>query len=160
MVSRPPVDVVIPEQLAASYGLYIWPCAPVLAWYIWLHQVRFTKSEVLNQVLNNKSKTKFIVKYLQHNRFKIKSISSLQPWQDQICGKEVLELGAGTALPGLLCAKVGAKKVYLSDEAEQGNTIKNISEAVSLNSLQEKVEKALLWLNMYGEKNQILIVIN
>jgi predicted nicotinamide N-methyase len=56
----------------------------------------------------------------------------------------VLELGAGTALPGLLCAKVGAKKVYLSDEAEQGNTIKNISEAVSLNSLQEKVDKALL----------------
>ena len=41
MISRPPVDVVIPEQLAASYGLYIWPCAPVLAWYIWLHQVRF-----------------------------------------------------------------------------------------------------------------------
>ena len=36
---RPPVDVVIPEQLAASYGLYIWPSAPVLAWYLWLHQV-------------------------------------------------------------------------------------------------------------------------
>ena len=52
----------------------------------------------------------------------------------------MLELGAGTALPGLLCAKVGAKKVYLSDEAEQANTIKNISEAVSLNNLQEKVE--------------------
>ena len=27
------MQVVIPEQLAASYGLYIWPCAPVLAWY-------------------------------------------------------------------------------------------------------------------------------
>ena len=27
------IQVVIPEQLAASYGLYIWPCAPVLAWY-------------------------------------------------------------------------------------------------------------------------------
>jgi predicted nicotinamide N-methyase len=56
----------------------------------------------------------------------------------------VLELGAGTALPGLLCAKVGAKKVYLSDEAEQANTIKNISEAVNLNSLQEKVESLQL----------------
>ncbi len=73
----------------------------------------------------------------------------------------MLELGAGTALPGLLCAKVGAKKVYLSDEAEQANTIKNISEAVNLNSLQEKVEKTLLWLNMYMEKmNQIEIMIN
>ena len=51
----------------------------------------------------------------------------------------MLELGAGTALPGLLCAKVGAKKVFLSDEAEQANTLKNISEAVNLNSLQEQV---------------------
>ena len=34
-----PVEVIIPEQLAASYGLYIWPSAPVLAWYIWLNQV-------------------------------------------------------------------------------------------------------------------------
>ena len=30
--SKEPVDVIIPEQLAASYGLYLWPCAPVLAW--------------------------------------------------------------------------------------------------------------------------------
>ena len=30
---RDQMQVVIPEQLAASYGLYIWPCAPVLAWY-------------------------------------------------------------------------------------------------------------------------------
>ena len=30
--SKEPVDVVIPEQLAASYGLYLWPSAPVLAW--------------------------------------------------------------------------------------------------------------------------------
>ena len=59
--------------------------------------------------------------------------------QDQIRDKSVLELGAGTALPGLLCAKIGARKVYLSDEAEQANTIKNIAEAVRLNDLQQKV---------------------
>ena len=28
--SKEPVDVIIPEQLAASYGLYLWPSAPVL----------------------------------------------------------------------------------------------------------------------------------
>ena len=57
------VTVTIPEQLAASYGLYLWPSAPVLAWYVWLHQSNFT-------------------------------------------AQTVLELGAGTALPGLLLAKV------------------------------------------------------
>ena len=30
--SEEPVDVVISEQLARSYGLYLWPSAPVLAW--------------------------------------------------------------------------------------------------------------------------------
>ena len=30
------VSVIIPEQLAASYGLYVWPASPVLAWYLWL----------------------------------------------------------------------------------------------------------------------------
>jgi hypothetical protein len=35
-----PVEVTIPEQLAASYGLYIWPSSPVLAWYLWLNQVK------------------------------------------------------------------------------------------------------------------------
>ena len=57
------VTVTIPEQLAASYGLYLWPSSPVLAWYLWLHQEQF-----------------------RH--------------------RTVLELGAGTALPGILLAKV------------------------------------------------------
>lgn len=91
-----PVDVVIPEQLAASYGLYIWPCSPVLSWYVWLHQ-------------------------------------------DEIRGKRVLELGAGTSLPGLLCAKIGAEKVYLSDVATEKNVLENCRHAVKLNNLEEKV---------------------
>ena len=94
---KSPVEIVIPEQLAASYGLYIWPCSPVLAWYIWLHQEKFQ-------------------------------------------GKSVLELGSGTALPGLLCAKIGANKVWLSDDASQPNTLKNCHEAVKINSLENNVE--------------------
>lgn len=90
------VSVVIAEQLAASFGLYIWPCAPVLAWYIWLHQADFV-------------------------------------------GKSVLELGAGTSLPGLLCAKVGAERVWLSDKARQTPVLKNIEQGVRLNELDEKV---------------------
>ena len=60
---RSEMTVTIPEQLAASYGLYLWPSAPVLAWYLWLNQHQFR-------------------------------------------GKRVLELGAGTSLPGILLAKV------------------------------------------------------
>ena len=93
---KTPVDIIIPEQLAASYGLYIWPCSPVMAWYIWLHQ-------------------------------------------DKFIGKNVLELGSGTALPGLLCAKMGAKKVWLSDESSQKNILSNCSEAVKMNNLESNV---------------------
>ena len=102
--SKDPVEVIIPEQLAASYGLYLWPSAPVLAWYLWLRQ-------------------------------------------DEFQGKKVLELGSGTALPGLLTAKIGADQVTLSDDAWQVNTIKNILEAVKINNLQEpKIQvKGLTW---------------
>ncbi len=90
--------VVIPEQLAASYGLYLWPSAPVLAWYLWLHQ------------------------------------------EELLRGKTVLELGAGTSLPGLLCAKAGAAKVYLADVASDVNVLGNCRQAVRLNGLQDKAE--------------------
>ena len=104
--SKEPVDVVIPEQLAASYGLYLWPSAPVLAWYLWLRQ-------------------------------------------DDLKDKNILELGSGTALPGLLCAKFGAAKVYLTDDAWQPNTLKNIQEAVKINGLVDNNKrlqvKGLSW---------------
>jgi len=98
-----PVEVTIPEQLAASYGLYIWPSAPVLAWYIWLNQ-------------------------------------------DQFIRKRVLELGAGTALPGLLAAKLGASKVILTDSLKLPHCIQNCEEGVQLNSLSESVSvQPLTW---------------
>ena len=68
------VTVTIPEQLAASYGLYLWPSSPVLAWYLWLHQ-------------------------------------------DQFRQLRVLELGAGTALPGILLAKVRDIDLAVSDSS-------------------------------------------
>ena len=95
--NKSPVEIIIPEQLAASYGLYIWPCSPVLAWYIWLHQDKFN-------------------------------------------GKSVLELGSGTALPGLLCAKMGCKKVWLSDDSFQQKTLENCKEAVKINNLESSVD--------------------
>jgi predicted nicotinamide N-methyase len=90
------VEVIIPEQLAASYGLYIWPSSSVLSWYIWLNQEDFA-------------------------------------------GKIVLELGAGTSLPGLLSAKIGASKVYLSDCASNKDVLHNCQEAVKLNGLERTI---------------------
>jgi len=101
--SRQPIEVVIPEQLAASYGLYIWPSAPVLAWFIWLNQEKFI-------------------------------------------GKCILELGAGTALPGLLAAKLGASKVILTDSLHLPHCIKNCEEGVQLNDLKDIVSvQPLTW---------------
>jgi len=100
--SKEPVEVIIPEQLAASYGLYIWPSAPVLAWYIWLNQ-------------------------------------------DKFCGRRVVELGAGTALPGLLAAKLGAQ-VTLTDCLSLPHCLDNCREGIELNQLQGAATvQALSW---------------
>nr|CAD7201890.1 unnamed protein product [Timema douglasi]CAD7410446.1 unnamed protein product [Timema poppensis] len=32
------LEVLIPEQLQASYSSYTWPSAPVLAWFLWEHR--------------------------------------------------------------------------------------------------------------------------
>jgi len=92
-----PVEVIIPEQLAASYGLYIWPSSPVLAWYLWLHQNEFPKPA------------------------------------------RVLELGAGTALPGLLLAKLG-HRVTLSDSLLFPHCLENCREAARNNNLEKEVQ--------------------
>jgi len=101
--SKVPVEVTIPEQLAASYGLYIWPSSPVLAWYIWLNQ-------------------------------------------DLFAGKRVLELGSGTALPGLLAAKLPGTKVILTDCLSLSHCLENCREGIRLNQLEQTVNvQPLTW---------------
>ena len=51
----------------------------------------------------------------------------------------MLELGAGTALPGLLLAKLG-HQVTLSDSLVLPHTLDNCREAAKCNDLQEKVQ--------------------
>ena len=105
--SEPPVSVVIPEQLAASYGLYIWPSSPLLSWYVWLRREDFV-------------------------------------------GKQILELGAGTSLPGLLCAKIGAAQVFLSDIATDDNVLENCRQAVNINDLSDRVQVVGVTWGMVG----------
>ncbi|CAL4236535.1 unnamed protein product, partial [Meganyctiphanes norvegica] len=65
---------ILPMVVSPSYGMYTWPCAPVLAQYVW------------------------------HNR-------------QSFLNRNVLEIGAGTALPGIVAAKCGAR-VILSDSGQ------------------------------------------
>ena len=57
-------------------------------------------------------------------------------FQVKFIGKRILELGAGTALPGLLAAKLGASKVILTDSLHLPHCINNCEEGVQLNDLK------------------------
>ncbi|XP_011192006.2 histone-arginine methyltransferase METTL23 [Zeugodacus cucurbitae] len=85
------VEIQIPELLQSGYSFYTWPCAPVLAWFLW-----------------------------ERRR--------------NLVGKRVLELGAGTALPGILAAKCGAR-VILSDSCILPKSLAHIRKSCLANNL-------------------------
>ncbi|XP_022645245.1 uncharacterized protein LOC111243645 isoform X2 [Varroa destructor] len=89
--SKERIRVKILELIDANYGLYVWPCAPVLAQYIWFYR-------------------------------------------DHVKNKRVLELGAGTGLPGILAALLGAR-VTLSDSANYPLNIRHCQQNVEENGL-------------------------
>jgi predicted nicotinamide N-methyase len=76
--------------------MYTWPCAPVLAQYVWHHR-------------------------------------------DVVKGRTVIELGAGTALPGIVAAKCGAR-VTLSDKEDPPEPLKNCSKSCQMNGVSDQVQ--------------------
>ena len=90
------VRVSIPEVVDPSYGMYVWPSAPVLAQYVWFHKA----------VVQNKS---------------------------------ILELGAGTSLPGIVAAVIGGH-VILSDASNLGNCLDNCYQSCLANNVQNEVK--------------------
>ncbi|KAL9264798.1 Histone-arginine methyltransferase METTL23-like protein [Drosera capensis] len=84
------------ENIREEYGMFVWPCAVVLAEYVWQQRDRFRG------------------------------------------GVNVLEIGAGTALPGLVAARVGAD-VTLSDDSEKLEVLENIRSVCDLNKLDCQV---------------------
>lgn len=75
--------------------MYTWPCAPVLAWYLW----------------------------------------SQRP---ELVGKHIIELGAGTSLPGVVAAKCGAN-VTLSDCSRFTKCLENCRTSAVTNGVNDKV---------------------
>ncbi|KAM9281663.1 histone-arginine methyltransferase METTL23 [Morus bassanus] len=91
----------VPEVLDSQYGTHVWPCAVVLAQYLWAHR-------------------------------------------RSLPGKRVLEVGAGTGLPGLVAAKCGAA-VTLSDGEERPRCLRNCRRSCRLNGLPQLPVLGLTW---------------
>lgn len=83
------LTVKIIETMDPSYGMYVWPCSPVLAQYLWFNR-------------------------------------------EHIKGKRILEIGAGTGLPGIVAALLGSR-VTLSDSSPLG--LKHCQRNVEANGL-------------------------
>ena len=99
--SNDSLDVTIPEIIDPSYGMYVWPCAPVLAQYLW------------------------------HNRHAIH-------------GKTILEIGAGTALPGIVAGLCGAR-IHLSDSSHLPDCVENSKKSCEVNGLTEVHVHSIAW---------------
>lgn len=55
--------------------------------------------------------------------------------REKFVGKRILEIGCGTALPGILAAKIGAK-VILSDSCSLPNALKHVNRCCAANNLE------------------------
>ncbi|XP_067673424.1 histone-arginine methyltransferase METTL23-like [Haliotis asinina] len=98
---RESTEILIPEVIDPAFGMYMWPCAPVLAQYVWFHR-------------------------------------------EQIRNKHILELGAGTALPGILAAKCGGT-VILTDSAKYPRCLDNCRKSCIANGLSGVSILGLTW---------------
>ncbi|KAI5728282.1 hypothetical protein M8J77_014119 [Diaphorina citri] len=41
------LDILIPEQLQASYSFYTWPSSPILAWFLWENRIELPNKHIL-----------------------------------------------------------------------------------------------------------------
>lgn len=101
------MQITVQEIADPDFGLYTWPCAPVLAQYIWYYRSKFVN-------------------------------------------RTLLELSAGTALPGLLAAKCGAR-VHLSDSPDLPKCLENIEQSCKLNDLSDIPVHGIKWGNLKGD---------
>lgn len=97
------LTVFVLQRPKAGYSLHPWPCASILAWFLW------------------------------DRRY-------------DIADRRILEIGAGTALPGIVAAKCGAH-VTLSDSCTLPKTLDNIRRCCALNQLEPDKDIRVLGLS-------------
>ncbi|KAI9297589.1 hypothetical protein K502DRAFT_346920 [Neoconidiobolus thromboides FSU 785] len=59
--------------------------------------------------------------------------------REKIKNSTVVELGSGLGLCGLLCSRLGAKKVYLTDSIESSDILSSLRKNVELNNLNDNI---------------------
>jgi predicted nicotinamide N-methyase len=70
---------------------------------------------------------------------------------DEYCsGKSVLELGAGTALPSLVCAKLGCDRLVISDFPDE-DILHNISELLHDNAIDCELQRVFVKGHKWGD---------
>jgi hypothetical protein len=84
-----------------------------------------------------------IVEKLDSERYSIFTWSSslllavyLVSIKELIHDRVVLEIGAGTALPSMVCGRLNARKVYVSEREDESDILSNIQEIILLNKLE------------------------
>lgn len=88
------IKATIPESLDVNFSMYVWPCAVVLAQWVWYNQ----------NILN---------------------------------GCNILEIGAGTALPSIVAAKTcNPASLVITDDSFQPNCIENCKKSCQKNNIK------------------------
>lgn len=113
------------QVLDSQYGMYVWPCAVVLAQYLWTHRGLLKDRTVLEVRVH-------FLSFCMCDFLSFPLTSCLS------------QLGAGVSLPGVLAARCGAK-VFLSDNAETPSCLENCRRSCEVNGIQDVVVLGLTW---------------
>ncbi|NXX20985.1 MET23 protein, partial [Podargus strigoides] len=113
--------------LDSQYGMYVWPCAVVLAQYLWVHRSSLPGKRVLEVPLTSPSHNPLVFSPLSH------PLNTL--W---------FQVGAGVSLPGVVAAKCGAE-VILSDSEELPQCLQNCRQSCLMNDLPHIPVIGLTW---------------
>lgn len=111
------------QHLEGDYGMYTWPCAPVLARYV------YSQREYV--------KGKGVLEVRRRGWWKM----NFELYPNLLSSPQ---LGAGTAIPGIVAAKLGAH-VTLSDREGNPQLIKNLRHACAINELSDVQVVSISW---------------